>query len=40
MESSLPPVDVMFLYEVIDDIGEIADLSQRVGSRLEYLLAR
>jgi len=40
MESSLPPVDVMFLYEVIDDIGDIADLSQRVGSRLEYLLAR
>lgn len=40
MEDSLPPIQVMFLYQVIDWIGEIADLSQRVGSRLEYLLAR
>jgi len=40
MEESLPPIQVMFLYQIIDWIGEIADLSQRVGSRLEYLLAR
>ena len=40
MEESLPPVKVMFLYQIIDWIGQIADLSQRVGSRLEYLLAR
>lgn len=40
MEDSMPPIQVMFLYQVIDWIGEIADLSQRVGSRLEYLLAR
>lgn len=40
LEDSLPPVKVMFLYQVIDWIGAVADLSQRVGSRLEYLLAR
>lgn len=40
LESSLPPVEVMFLYQVIDWIGQVADLSQQVGSRLEYLLAR
>ena len=40
LEKTLPAVEVMFLYQVIDWVGEIADLSQRVGSRLEYLLAR
>ena len=40
LENDLPPVQVMFLYRVIDWIGELADLSQRVGSRLELLLAR
>jgi len=40
LENDLPPVQVMFLYRVIDWIGELADLSQRVGSRLELMLAR
>jgi len=40
LENDLPPVQVMFLYRVIDWIGELADLSQRVGSRLGLLLAR
>lgn len=40
IENDLPPVQVMFMYRVIDWIGELADLSQRVGSRLELLLAR
>ena len=39
-ERDLPPVDVMFMYRVIDGIGDLADLSQRVGSRLELMLAR
>jgi len=39
-EKDLPPVDVMFMYRVIDGIGDLADLSQRVGSRLELMLAR
>ena len=40
LEKDLPPVQVMFLYRVIDWIGDLADLSQRVGSRLELMLAR
>lgn len=39
-ETELPPIEVMFLYRVIDWIGDLADLSQRVGSRLELMLAR
>ena len=40
LESELPPVDVMFLYQVIDTIGEISDLAEDVGDRLQLLLAR
>lgn len=40
LEKKLPPVDVMFLYKEIEWIGDLADLAQRVGSRLELLLAR
>ncbi len=40
IEKELPPVDVMFLYRIIESTGEVADISQRVGSRLELLLAR
>lgn len=40
IESDLNPVDVMFLYRIIDWIGDLGDLSQRVGSRLELMLAR
>ncbi len=40
LEQNLPAVDVMFFYKVIDWIGDLADLSQQVGSRLEQLLAR
>ena len=39
-ERELPPVDVMFLYRIIDWVGDLADLAQRVGSRLELMLAR
>ncbi len=39
-EKELPPVDVMFLYQIIDWIGDVADRAQRVGNRLEQLLAR
>lgn len=39
IEKNLPPVDVMFLYRIIDWIGDLGDLSQRVGSRLQLLLA-
>ncbi len=40
LETSLPPLDAMFLYKIIDNIGELANTSQRVGSRLLLLLAR
>ncbi|WP_426415739.1 TIGR00153 family protein [Aestuariirhabdus sp. LZHN29] len=40
MEQDLPPVDVMFLYRVIDWVGDLADRASRVGSRLQLLLAR
>jgi len=39
-EKNLPPIDAMFLYQVIDIIGEVADLSQSVGGKLQLLLAR
>jgi predicted phosphate transport protein (TIGR00153 family) len=39
VEKELNPVDVMFLYQTIGNIGEIADMAERVGRRLELLLA-
>jgi predicted phosphate transport protein (TIGR00153 family) len=38
-EASLNPVDVVFLYQVIEKTGEIADMAERVGRRLELLLS-
>ncbi|MGL6122545.1 MAG: DUF47 family protein, partial [Shewanella sp.] len=40
MESELNPIDVMFLYKTIEWVGGLADLAERVGSRLELMLAR
>lgn len=40
LEAALAPVEVMFLYQIIDRIGELADLAERVGGRLQLLLAR
>ncbi len=40
IEKEYPPIDMMFLYRMIDWTGELADISQRVGSRLQLLLAR
>ncbi len=40
IEETLDPVDVIFMYQVIHEIGEVADISQRVGARVELLLAR
>jgi len=38
LEDSLPPVNVMFLYQVIDLIGDIGDMAERIGRRLELLI--
>jgi hypothetical protein len=40
LEASLPPVNVIFLYKIIALIGEIADISEKIGSRLLILMAR
>jgi predicted phosphate transport protein (TIGR00153 family) len=40
VEHELPPVEVMFLYQVIDRIGDLADRAQQVGSRLQVIIAR
>lgn len=40
IERDLPPVDVMFYYKIIEGIGEVADIAQRIGSRVELLLAK
>jgi uncharacterized protein Yka (UPF0111/DUF47 family) len=39
LEKNLNPVDVVFLYNIIEWVGELADISERVGSRLELMLA-
>jgi len=39
VEKDLDPVNVMFLYQVIELTGEIADMAERVGRRLELLLS-
>jgi len=40
LEKDLFPVDVMFLYKVIELVGGLADRAQRVGSRLQIMLAK
>lgn len=40
LERDLPPVNVVFLYKIIDWVGELANEAQKVGSRLQILLAR
>ncbi|GLP95681.1 TIGR00153 family protein [Paraferrimonas sedimenticola] len=40
IEKQLNPIDVMFFYKIIEWTGDLADLAERVGSRLELMLAR
>jgi predicted phosphate transport protein (TIGR00153 family) len=40
LEADMPPVNVMFLYSTINNIGAIADTAERVGNSLELLLAK
>ena len=39
IEDTLNPVDAVFIYKVIELTGEIADMAERVGRRLELLLS-
>jgi len=40
IEDEIPPLKAMFLYKIIDWTGDLGDLAQRVGSRLQLMLAR
>jgi predicted phosphate transport protein (TIGR00153 family) len=40
IENDLPPVHVMFLYEIIEWTGQLADDAREIGDRLQLLLAR
>ncbi|MCX2782211.1 TIGR00153 family protein [Microbulbifer thermotolerans] len=40
IEKDLPPVDVIFLYRIIEWVGDLADRALSVGNRLQLLLAR
>lgn len=39
IEKNLDPIDAIFMYKVIELTGEIADMAERVGRRLELLLS-
>jgi hypothetical protein len=38
VEKELHPIDVMFLYRIIEETGDISDMAERIGRRLEVLL--
>jgi predicted phosphate transport protein (TIGR00153 family) len=40
IEKDLPPVDVMFYYQVITLLGSVADSAESVGDRLQILMAK
>ncbi|KEY91110.1 hypothetical protein CF67_04106 [Candidatus Photodesmus blepharus] len=40
IEAEHSPIDIIFLYEIIEWTGGIADQAQRVGTRLELMLSR
>ena len=40
LENTLPPICAIFLYKIIEWIGDLANRSQQVGERMQLLLAR
>ncbi|MDN7125227.1 TIGR00153 family protein [Pseudidiomarina terrestris] len=40
LEQEMNPLDAMFLYKILDWVGDLADLAERVGARFELMLAR
>lgn len=40
LEEGLPPVNVMFLYKIIEWVGDLADRAHKVGGSLHRLVAR
>ena len=40
IEKDLPPVDVMFLYKIIEWVGDLADRAEKVGSLMQLMISR
>lgn len=40
LENQLPPVDVIFLYKIIEQIGNLADCAQTTGDQIQIIVAR
>jgi predicted phosphate transport protein (TIGR00153 family) len=40
MEQQIPTIEVIFLYKLMQWVGDLADYAQSVGSRLQILIAR
>jgi len=40
IEKDLPPVNVMFLYDVINKLGELADRAEQVGHRITLITSK
>ena len=40
IEDNYKPVDVMFLYKILEWVGSLADHSEAIGTQLELILAR
>jgi uncharacterized protein len=40
LEDKLPPINVIFIYKIIEWTGDLADRAQDIGDRLQILLAR
>ncbi|WP_371378340.1 TIGR00153 family protein [Thalassotalea aquiviva] len=38
IEDKLSPIDAIFLYQIIEWVGDLADTAERVGARLEMML--
>lgn len=40
IEEDMPAIKAMFLYQIIDKIGDLSNRAQRVGSRMQLFMAR
>lgn len=40
IENELPPVDVMFIYKMLEWTGDLADSAQSAGNRIQLMLAK
>jgi len=40
LESLLPPINVIFLYKILEWTGELADRAREIGDRLQILVAK